>query len=88
MTLEQIIEQNYQVTHNRGLITDHTNARDFVNKIREEVAEVEAEPDLSEAQFQEVADVILTCLNYFNHFGVNAKAMLEIIISKNKNRVK
>lgn len=91
MTLQEIIEQNYQVTRDRGLITDETNFWDFLEKIEEESGEFEMEilehHETSETAMHELADIILVCFNYARHFGIDIEAQLIKNIENNKNRV-
>lgn len=58
MTIEQIIERNYKATVSRGLISESTGFKDFINKLKEEVAELEAEP-FTDNMAVEMADVAL-----------------------------
>lgn len=79
--MNQIIEENYKVTVNRGLITEKTQIVDFLNKIDEEVKEFK-----DTLEFHELADIILVCLNIAKHYNVDIEKQLINNINKNKNR--
>lgn len=79
--MNQIIEENYKVTVNRGLITEKTQIVDFLNKIDEEVKEFK-----DSLEFHELADIILVCLNIAKHYNVDIEKQLINNINKNKNR--
>jgi predicted house-cleaning noncanonical NTP pyrophosphatase (MazG superfamily) len=79
--MKKIIEDNYKVTVNRGLITEKTQIVDFLNKIDEEVREFK-----DTLEFHELADIILVCLNIAKHYNVDIEKQLINNINKNKNR--
>lgn len=88
--MKEIIELNYQSTVQRGLITPSTSIQDFFDKISEEQAElIEAfydncnKPDWVE----ELADVILVCLNFARHYKIDIEGELKKKIDKNFKRV-
>jgi len=83
--MKNIIEANYESIKKRGLITENTTESDFVMKLEEEVQEfIDAESSLEIAE--ELADVILVCLNYAKHYGINIEEQLLINITKNQTR--
>jgi len=83
--MKTLIEQNYQSIIKRGLITDKTTVQEFVDKIYEEVNELEEAETEKELVF-EMADVILTVLNYARHFNYPIEKTLKQKIEINKNR--
>ncbi|HWR94118.1 MAG TPA: hypothetical protein VN192_02840 [Flavobacterium sp.] len=91
MTLLQIQNRNYQATVRRGKITPATTEQDFINKIKEETAELEDEVwwpfnDNPTYQEAELADIIIVCLNYAKHFNIDIKTALEQKTIYNENR--
>jgi NTP pyrophosphatase (non-canonical NTP hydrolase) len=60
MTLEEIIELNYQATIRRGQVTERTRLVDMVEKLEEEVAELRAYMEEHKGlDRKELADVML-----------------------------
>ena len=83
--MKNIIETNYQSIKKRGLITPRTTKCDFIMKLEEEVQEfIDAESKQDKAE--ELADVILVCLNYAKHYGINIEKQLLLNITKNQTR--
>jgi NTP pyrophosphatase (non-canonical NTP hydrolase) len=85
--MKKLIELNYQSTVQRGLITPSTDIADFLNKLDEEVDELngayeETWDDLKE----ELSDVILVCLNFARHYGIDIEQELLKKIEKNFKR--
>ena len=98
MNLEQLLKDNYTSTVARGLITPSTSAYEFIEKLKEEVGELEealvnidkAKIVKSEhfAQFnEELADVILVALNAAKHFDIDILKELENKVKINKKRI-
>lgn len=79
--MKELIESNYQSIIKRGLIKPETSMQDFVNKLDEEVAEFK---EFYEAE--ELADIILVCLNLARHFNIDIEKELLKKIEINKNR--
>ena len=83
--MKDIINANYQSIKKRGLITPKTTESDFIMKLEEEVQEfIDAES--KQDKTEELADVILVCLNYAKHYGINIEEQLLINITKNQTR--
>jgi NTP pyrophosphatase (non-canonical NTP hydrolase) len=86
--MNRIIEENYESTILRGCIDKNTTKLQFLMKVKEEVLELEEalysgdECNLKE----EMADVILTVLNFAKHFDINIKQELKNKIKKNYSR--
>lgn len=85
-----IIERNYKSIQKRGLITSKTNHVDFHDKLVEEVKEVKQElcknPISIEKLSFEIADVILTALNYAKHYNIDIEKVMIEKIKINENR--
>ena len=90
--MKQLIEDNYKVTIKRGLISPSTNVQDFIDKIYEEVDELQNEIDGGKTyNFDklkyELADVILTCLNMSKHFNIDIEQQMKSNVRRNKFRI-
>ena len=79
--MKDIIEQNYNSIVKRGKIKKYTTLQEFIDKIDEEVNEFKEsnEPE-------ELADIILVCLNLARHFNIDIEKELMNKISKNFER--
>jgi NTP pyrophosphatase (non-canonical NTP hydrolase) len=96
--LQDIINKNYDSIVKRGLITPSTNAYQFVDKLFEEVGEVEeivneiADKKPTNKMFEnlneEIADVILTALNFAQHFDIDIEDEINKKIKKNYERAR
>ena len=76
-----IIESNYISIVKRGKINSHTTLKEFLDKLDEEVLEFKEsnEPE-------ELADIILVCLNIAKHYDIDIEKELKDKIIKNQNR--
>lgn len=86
--MKELIEENYQSIVDRGLIKPNTSMEAFIMKIEEEVQEfIEATQvgTLKEMK-EELADIVLTCLNTAKHFGFDIELELNKKIEINKKR--
>ena len=87
--MKKIIEQNYKSTVKRGCITSKTNDTDFIMKLEEECEEfIEAIKFGLSNKNEELADIILVCLNYAKHNGISIKKELKHKIKINQKRSK
>lgn len=79
--MKDIIESNYNSIVKRGLINSHTKFKEFIDKLDEEVNEYKEsnEPE-------ELADIILVCLNIAKHYDINIETELKNKIIKNYER--
>jgi NTP pyrophosphatase (non-canonical NTP hydrolase) len=89
--MQELIKRNYDSIVNRGYITSGTTDLEFICKIEEEVEEAIYESLLHRKGKEnnlreELADVILTCLNYAHHFGIDIEKELQRKIEKNEKR--
>jgi len=97
--MKKLIKDNYDSIIKRGLITDKTTIKDFTDKLYEEVEEVNElcyvpgfndyldieainKHDLS----FEIADVILTALNFAKHYNIDIERILKEKIEINNER--
>lgn len=83
--MKKLIEDNYYSIVNRGLITDKTNYVDFIVKLKEEVNELINWKNPQNLR-EEMADVILTVLNFARHYNIDIEQELKNKILINKNR--
>jgi len=88
--LSHIINRNYNSIIERGLITKHTTKEDFLNKLIEESSEVSEAIDKKDDEnlSEELADVILTVLNFAKHYDIDIENELNKKIKKNYERAK
>jgi NTP pyrophosphatase (non-canonical NTP hydrolase) len=86
--MEKIIKENYESIVLRGLINSRTTDLNFLMKLKEEVLEVESAYYSSDIEnmWEEVADVILVCLNFAHHFNIDIEKELKNKIKKNYTR--
>jgi len=85
--MKQIIEDNYKSIVKRGLITNETGAGDFIMKLQEEVEEfIEAFSDSLPNENEELADIVLVCLNIAKHYEIDIESELKQKIKINENR--
>ncbi len=86
--MKKIIQDNYDSIVKRGLITTSTTRNEFLDKLFEEVAELEqAEINNDWGNMcEELADVILVCLNWAKHYNIDIEAELIAKIKKNQAR--
>ena len=75
--MKDIIEQNYNSIVKRGKINSDTTWQEFIDKIDEEVDEFKESNDP-----EELADIILVCLNLARHFDIDIEKELRNKISK------
>jgi len=66
--LTDITHRNYEATKRRGLITSETTPYDFIEKIREEVTELEETYGTDDS---ELADIALVCFAMAEHYGID-----------------
>ena len=87
--MKKLIEDNYKSIVARGLITPGINSTDFLLKLEEEVQEfIDAEIHNLSNRNEELADIILVCLNIACHYDIDIEKELENKIQKNFERAK
>lgn len=85
--MKHIIESNYNSIVKRGKINVQTTEQDFIDKIQEEFNELkEAVFGKKSNRNEEIADIILTCLNYARHYNVDIEKQLITKINTNNKR--
>ncbi len=89
--MKELIESNYKSIVDRGFITPTTTLFEFLDKIDEEVEELNKEA-LKPKQYsnlpEELADVIMVCLNMANHYNIDIEQEIKNKIEINKQRAK
>jgi len=83
--MKKLIEDNYISIVRRGLITPETKYHDFYDKLCEEVEEVYQSENDDQLK-EELADVILTALNWARHYNFDIETELKKKIIINQNR--
>ena len=89
--MQDIISANYQSIVDRGFITPTTTLFEFLDKLDEEVKELNKEALISKEWSnlpQELADVILVCLNMAKHFNIDIEQEIKNMIRINEYRAK
>ena len=89
--MQDIISANYQSIVDRGFITPTTTLFEFLDKLEEEVEELNKEALISKEWSnlpQELADVILVCLNMAKHFNIDIEQEIKNKIRINEYRAK
>tara|TARA_R110000803_G_scaffold206242_1_gene273404 strand:- start:366 stop:641 length:276 start_codon:yes stop_codon:yes gene_type:complete len=82
---KKLIEENYKSIVDRGLINGRTTVTDFLVKLDEEVSELNAMYS-EDNEREELADVILTVLNYATHFNIDIVSAMEDKVLINQQR--
>jgi NTP pyrophosphatase (non-canonical NTP hydrolase) len=83
--MRYLIKRNYKSIVQRGLINHATTLEDFIDKLKEEVTELEYY-NSPENFNEELADVILVCLNIAEHYNIDIEKELLNKIKINENR--
>jgi NTP pyrophosphatase (non-canonical NTP hydrolase) len=89
--MQELIGDNYQSIVDRGFITPTTTLFEFLDKLDEEVEELNKEALISKEWSnlpEELADVILVCLNMAKHFDIDIEQELKKKIKINQQRAK
>ena len=89
--MQDIISTNYQSIVDRGFITSTTTLFQFLDKLDEEVEELNKEALMPREWSnlpEELADVILVCLNMAKHFNIDIEQELKNKININQQRAK
>jgi NTP pyrophosphatase (non-canonical NTP hydrolase) len=85
--MKKIIEDNYDSIVKRGLITPDTTKQDFINKLWEECDEFDdVYTDKGMIDAEELADIILVCLNIAKHYKIDIEKEMRGKIAVNFNR--
>jgi len=93
--MKEIIEANYKSIVDRGLIAPYTNLHNFLHKIKEEIQELEygvfvdfETGNVSDYTKEELADVIMVCLNMAKHYDIDIEQEIKNKIKINEQRAK
>jgi len=89
--MQELIGDNYQSIVDRGFITPTTTLFEFLDKLDEEVEELNKEALISQEWSnlpEELADVILVCFNMAKHFNIDIEQELKNKIRINEYRAK
>ena len=89
--MQELIGDNYQSIVDRGFITPNTTLFEFLDKLDEEVEELNKEALISKEWSnlpEELADVILVCFNMAKHFDIDIEQELKNKIRINEYRAK
>ena len=87
--MKKIIKENYESTILRGCIDKNTTELSFLMKVKEEVSELESayySGDMENMR-EEMADVILTVLNFARHYDIDIETEMKLKIEKNYSRI-
>ena len=84
--LMSLIKRNYDATVSRGLITPRTNLIDFIEKMKEEIAELEESIDESEGTFdkKEAFDCFLVAASNLYHFDLFPQLEQKVVINEKR----
>lgn len=92
-SIEDLITRNYNAQIRRGQINDETNAYEFIEKIDEEVEELNMSIHKLQEKFKdgldskELADIILVCFSMAKHFNIDIMQVLSEKVDYNEKRV-
>ena len=85
--MNYLIKKNYESIVSRGLIDRSTPPSAFVMKLEEEVQEfIDAFRKEYNNEREELADVILVCLNIAHHYGWDIESKLFKKVEINEQR--
>lgn len=84
--LMSLIKRNYEATVARGLITPRTTLRDFIEKMKEEISELEESIDDSDGTFdkKEAFDCFLVAASNLYHFNLFPQLEQKVIINEKR----
>ena len=94
--MKKLINDNYKSIVDRGLISPTTTLFEFLDKLDEEVKELKySSVDYSDYDIknlnhvkEELADVIMVCLNMAKHYNIDIEQEIKNKIKINKYRAK
>lgn len=69
--LTDITHRNYEATNRRGLITIETTFENFIDKLKEEVDELDTKLPYADPDWCELADIALICFTMAEHYGID-----------------
>lgn len=89
--MKKLINDNYKSIVDRGFITPTTTLFEFLDKLDEEVKELKTESEIPKQYSnlpEELADVIMVCLNMAKHYNIDIEQEIKNKIKINKHRAK
>lgn len=89
--MKKLINDNYKSIVDRGFITPTTTLFEFLDKLDEEVKELKTESEIPKQYSnlpEELADVIMVCLNMAKHYNIDIEQEIKAKIKINKHRAK
>ena len=92
MTIQEIIDRNYAATVKRGQINKKTSIVDFLDKIHEEVYELESSyldalSYLETFDKKKLADITLVCFAMAKHYKIDLIKTMEEKMLYNEQRI-
>ena len=84
--LMSLIKRNYEATVARGLITPRTTLIDFIEKMKEEISELEESIDESEGTFdkKKAFDCFLVAASNLYHFNLFPQLEEKVVINEKR----
>ena len=89
--MKKLINDNYKSIVDRGFITPTTTLFEFLDKLDEEVEELKTESEIPKQYSnlpEELADVVMVCLNLAKHYNIDIEQEIKNKIKINKQRAK
>ena len=89
--MKKLINDNYKSIVDRGFITPTTTLFEFLDKLDEEVEELKTESEIPKQYSnlpEELADVVMVCLNMAKHYNIDIEQEIKNKIKINKQRAK
>ena len=89
--MRKLINDNYKSIVDRGFITPTTTLFEFLDKLDEEVEELKTESEIPKQYSklpEELADVVMVCLNLAKHYNIDIEQEIKNKIKINKQRAK
>jgi len=89
--MKALIKRHYIATRQRGLITSYTSLQDFLDKLDEEIDEMQ-QADIHEQTIdgdmaQEAMDVVGVIFNMLHHFDYDIEAEFKANVEYQESRV-
>jgi len=89
--MKELILRHYIATRKRGLITNYTSLQDFLDKMLDEIDEMNAadvyENTIDGDMAQEAIDVVCVIFNMLHHFGYDVEHEFRYNVEHQEKRV-
>jgi hypothetical protein len=89
--MKELILRHYIATRKRGLITHYTSLQDFLDKMQEEIDEMNQadiyDHTIDGDMAQEAIDVVGVIFNMLHHFGFDVEAEFKANVNHQESRV-